>query len=160
MGPPGVRPSPPSGSRQAGYTVIEMLVGVIVIGFLAGYALPRLRHINQRAKVAKAIGDIRGMQSDLMAAETQGPLPATLAAIGHGNLRDPWGNPYVYFPFPPGPPPAAARVDRFGVPINSSFDLYSYGPDGATAVPLTAGPSLDDITRANDGGWTGEAWKY
>jgi prepilin-type N-terminal cleavage/methylation domain-containing protein len=143
-----------------GYTIIEMLAAMAVIGFLAGFAVPRFRNVSERAKVARAIGDIRSLQADLMALETQGKLPVNLAAIGRGGMTDPWGNPYVYVRFPPGAPPPGARVDRFGVPINTSFDLYSFGPDGSSAVSLVASASLDDITRANDGGYTGEAWKY
>jgi general secretion pathway protein G len=78
---------------------------------------------------------------------------------------DPWGRPYVYFPFPPskgkgGAPPAGARKDRFLVPINSRYDLYSTGKDGGSAAPLTAKSSRDDIVVANDGGFVGRASKF
>ncbi len=53
------------------------------------------------------------------------------------------------------PPPQGARRDRFLVPINTYYDLYSVGKDGASVAPLTAGPSKDDIVRANDGGFIG-----
>jgi general secretion pathway protein G len=50
-----------------------------------------------------------------------------------------------------------ARKDRFLVPINSDFDLYSMGKDGESLGPLTAITSHDDIIRANDGGYYGLA---
>jgi len=131
-----------------------------VIGLLAGLGIPRYHAVVERARVAQAIGDITAIQVDLMAYEAEErPLPATLAAIGRGNLRDPWGRAYVYYPFPPTTRrnPPGARRDRFLVPVNTTFDLYSLGPDGQTALPFTASASHDDIVRANDGGYIGPA---
>lgn len=149
-----------AGGARSGFTVIEMLAVVMIIGVLAGLGIPRLHEAVERAKVARAIGEINAIQWDLMAIESQNqPLPATLAAIGRGGMRDPWGYPYVYYPFPAthghGHPPGA-RMDRFLVPLNSTFDLYSVGKDGASAAPLTAQQSQDDIIRANDGGFIGQ----
>ncbi|NOS79612.1 MAG: prepilin-type cleavage/methylation domain-containing protein, partial [Nitrospira sp.] len=59
-----------------------------------------------------------------------------------------------------GPPcggVGGARKDRFLVPINSDFDIYSMGRDGQTVAPLTAPKSHDDIIRASDGGFYGLA---
>ena len=53
-----------------------------------------------------------------------------------------------------------ARKDRFLVPINSDFDLYSMGQDGESVGPLTAQKSHDDIIRANDGGFYGLAANF
>ena len=50
-----------------------------------------------------------------------------------------------------------ARKDRFLVPINSDYDLYSMGPDGGSVPPLTAALSRDDIIRANNGDYFGLA---
>ena len=134
-----------------------------IIGMLAGLGLPKLRQVVLRAKIARCIGDIRAIQIDLMGLEVVGqPLPATLAAIGRDNLLDPWGRPYIYFPFDTtahGNPPGARR-DRFLVPINSTFDLYSVGPDGQSSLPLTASSSRDDIVRAEDGGYIGVASNF
>jgi general secretion pathway protein G len=52
------------------------------------------------------------------------------------------------------------RKDRFLVPINSDYDLYSMGPDGASAPPLTAKASHDDIIRASDGAYVGVAENF
>lgn len=135
---------------------------VAIIGVLAGIAIPRYRDQIAKAKVAKAIGDLRAITSDLNGLV---PLPSSLAAIGRAGYLDPWGNPYVYYPFPPpkgkgGGPPPGARKDRFLVPINSLFDLYSMGKDGVSSPPLTAKGSLDDVILANDGGYYGLARNY
>ncbi len=145
---------------RSGFTIIEMMAVVMIIGILAGFGVPKLREAVDRAKVARAIGELNAIQWDLMALESQNqPLPATLAGIGRAGMVDPWGFPYQYYKFPTvahGNPPGARR-DRFLVPINSTFDLYSVGKDGATALALTAAMSEDDIVRANDGGFIGLA---
>ena len=66
-------------------------------------------------------------------------------------MEDPWGNPYVYANHDVVPP-GHRRKDHSLVPINSDYDLYSKGEDGASAPPLTANSSKDDIIRGRDGG--------
>lgn len=53
-----------------------------------------------------------------------------------------------------------ARKDRFLVPINSDFDLYSVGPDGLTQASLANRDSLDDVIRAADGAFYGLAENF
>lgn len=144
---------------RQGFTIIELLAVLIIMGLLAGFAIPKLRDTADKARVARAIGDIRAIQGDIMAYVTQADsAPPSLATIGRSGMLDPWGHPYVYFPFPGrshgNPPPAGARRDRFLVPINSTYDLYSKGKDNATVAPLS-GPGADDIVRGNDGGFIG-----
>lgn len=43
------------------------------------------------------------------------------------------------------------------MPLNSDYDLYSKGPDGASVAPLTAKASQDDILRASNGRFIGPA---
>jgi general secretion pathway protein G len=146
--------------QPRGFTIVELLATLTLIGLLSGIAVPRYRDIAERARVAKAIGDIRALQTDLL---SQDSLPPSLAAINRHTLLDPWGRPYVYFKFPPTKgkaPPASARRDKFLVPVNSEFDLYSLGKDGVTAVAFTAAASRDDVVRANDGGFIGLAKNF
>ncbi|MCU0646454.1 MAG: prepilin-type N-terminal cleavage/methylation domain-containing protein [Gemmatimonadaceae bacterium] len=147
-------------NRRGAFTLIEIISVLTIIGIISGIAFPKFQEAVDRAKVARAIGDLRAIAIDLAAAN---PLPATLADIGRGGL-DPWGRPYRYVPFPenrPGnTPPAGARKDRFLVPINSRYDLFSLGKDGASIAPLTARPSRDDVIVANDGGWIGLAKNF
>jgi general secretion pathway protein G len=53
-----------------------------------------------------------------------------------------------------------ARKDKFLVPINSDYDLYSDGQDGQSASPLTAKASQDDIVRAANGRYVGLASQF
>ncbi len=148
-----------------GVTMIEMLIAMVIIAVLMTIAMPMFQDVLYRARVARAIGDVRAVQTDLQTYEIDGKgLPASLSEIGRGDMVDPWGNAYRYLPFPTDGkgqgPPKGARKDRFLVPINSTFDLYSVGKDGSTSAPLTAGASQDDIVRANDGGFIGLASKF
>ena len=98
---------------------------MVIIGLLAGLGVPRFSEMTEGARVVRAIGDLRTLSQALVTLDS---LPASLADIGFINEIDPWGNPYVYYRFPPAPgraPPPGARKDRFLVPINSRYDLYS-----------------------------------
>jgi general secretion pathway protein G len=142
--------------------MIELLAVMVLIGLLSGLGFGKLRDAIDQAKIVKAITDLKAMSIALNEREQ---LPATLAEIGWGGRLDPWGRPYVYAPFPPPKggskaPPKDARKDRFLVPINSRYDLFSVGKDGGTAAPLTAKASRDDIIVANDGGFIGQAKRF
>ena len=142
---------------NTGFTLVELMAAVTIIGTLAAIALPKTRDAIDRAKVASAIGDIHAIAVDL---DSQDTLPDALTFFGPVRL-DPWGNPYEYnkFPVTKGAPPGA-RKDRFLVPINSYYDLYSIGKDSTSSPALTAKGSQDDVIRANDGGYIGLASKY
>jgi general secretion pathway protein G len=52
------------------------------------------------------------------------------------------------------------RRDRYLFPLNTDYDLFSLGPDGLTATALNNPQSLDDVIRANNGGFFGVASDY
>lgn len=142
-----------------GFTIIELLSVVAIIGVLSAIVIPHNQEAIDQARVARAIGDLHVIATDLNSADS---LPASLAVIHRDKLLDPWGNPYVYLLFPAGAKgvPPGARTDRFVVAINSRYDLYSMGPDGVSSQPLTATQSKDDVVMGNDGGFYGLATKY
>ena len=151
-------------TRRA-FTLIELLSVVAIIGVLASMSVPRYADAIERARVAKAIGDLRTMTLELLSEDS---LPSSLNGIGRGAKLDPWGRPYQYLRFSSvskskgklPPPPPGARMDRFLVPINSMFDLNSMGKDGKTQITLTAPVSFDDVIVANDGGYIGLGENY
>jgi general secretion pathway protein G len=62
-----------------------------------------------------------------------------------------------------GPPcggVGGARKDRFLVPINSDFDVYSMGKNLDSVAPLNPPKSQDDVIRASDGGFYGLARNF
>lgn len=146
-----------SGLRRA-FSLIELIAAVTIISILSGMAIPPIGGSIDKARVARAIGDLRTVAQQLSALDS---LPASLTDIGRGDLRDPWGQPYTYVVLLGGSgPPGDPRRDRFMVAINSRFDLYSRGPDGLTDLSLTAATGRDDVVVGNDGGYIGSAAKY
>lgn len=138
--------------RQAGMTMIELLAVLGVLSSLASISIPKYRSIAEGARRARAIGDLKTIQTTI---DSRDSLPDDLLGIGV-TLVDPWGQPYQYAKFPNAPP----RVDRFGVQVNSTYDLYSLGADGVSANSLNAASSFDDLVRANDGGFLALASRY
>ncbi len=146
--------------RQSGFTLIEMMVVAVIMGVLAALAIPNYNRVRERALIARAIGDIKALGMDLSEYQLeQGAFPASLADVGRAGMLDPWGQPYGYTRVS-GSNRGALRKDRFLVPINSDFDLYSMGPDMKTNAALTSKAARDDIIRANDGGFVGVAANY
>ncbi len=144
--------------RPGGWTLVELLVIVAIVGTLSALLIPAgLQHL-QRTTVRRVILDLNKLQFEISAFEKlQGRYPTDLDELESGSHIDRWGNPYQYLPRTDMGWKGKARKDRFMVPLNSDFDLYSMGPDGLTASPLTARDSRDDIVRANDGRYIGPA---
>lgn len=119
--------------EQCGFTLLELLVVMVIIGLLAGYVGPK--YFSQvgksEVKVARAQIDALEKALDQYRLDT-GHYPTTEHGLAALNARpanepkwsgpylkkdvppDPWGNPYVYRQ--PG-----GRGD---------YDLLSYGKDG------------------------------
>jgi len=129
----------------------------VIIGVLASIAIPQYQRALDLARVAKAVGDIEAIGSELSSLDS---LPTSLAAVNRVGYTDPWDRPYVYVKLEGSKGNGQARKDHFLVPLNSDFDLYSVGKDGASSPPLTAKASADDIVRANNGGYFGLGAQY
>ena len=117
----------PSGAAR-GFTLIELLIVVAIILTIAAIAIPNLQAALEQARVARAVGDIHTIGNEIyMYDATNSSFPNSLADIGFGGRMDPWGHPYQYLNFANVKGKGQMRKDRFLVPINSSFDLYSMG---------------------------------
>ncbi|MEO9078078.1 MAG: type II secretion system major pseudopilin GspG [Rhodanobacter sp.] len=124
-------------TRTGGFTLLEMIVVLVIIGLIMGLVGPRLFSQADKAKVQTAqtqVKMLRGaldtMRLDISRYPSQeegldllmhSPTDAKTAARWHGPYledgvpNDPWGNPYKYSP------------EASGV---HAFSLYSLGADG------------------------------
>jgi len=121
----------------AGFTLLEMIVVLVIIGLIMGLVGPRLFSQADKAKVQTAETQVRMLRGALetmrldigrfpteeegLSLLTSRPSDPKLAQrwqgpyLEEGVPPDPWGNPYRYSPRPSG---------------THSFSLYSLGADG------------------------------
>lgn len=126
----------PPAFRHRGFTLIEIMVVVVIMGILAALVVPRLMGRTDEARVLAARQDIatimqalklyrldnsryptteQGLQA-LVAKPSNDPVPQNWKAGGYMERlnKDPWGNPYQYLS--PG--------------THGEVDVFSYGADG------------------------------
>lgn len=147
-------------NSRLGVTILELMMAMAIMAILATLAHLLFATYRENAQVARAIAEIYAIQNDITSFQIdENRLPVDLAEVNWDTRYDPWGHPYQYTNFDTTPK-GKWRKDKFLVPINSSFDLWSMGPDGKSVAPLTAPDSEDDIIRANDGSFIGRAAMY
>jgi general secretion pathway protein G len=124
--------------NQRGFTLIELMVVIVILGILAGLIIPRIMGRPEEARRMKARVQMESIETALklykldngsyptteqglqalVEAPTVGQLPKAWRDGGYlekGKVpKDPWENEYIYLS--PG--------------VNSDFDLISYGADG------------------------------
>ena len=145
----------------AGFTLVEALLVVAIIGILIAIAIPAVQTYIERGRRAQAIMDLQEMSDAIKKLDkTTGVLPATLAAAGYGTRADPWDNLYEYRNLRTGTGNGIQRKDKKLAPLNSDFDLYAVGPDRITNASLLHANSRDDIVRARDGLFIGTAEEF
>lgn len=149
--------------RTRGFTILEIFVALAIVAVLAAIAVPAYQGYRERARTRQAMAGIRALETQIDAFELEHRVyPPDLAVLDLDGETDPWGRPYEYLRIEGEPPSILGQVrkDKNLVPLNTDYDLYSRGADGATQQVLTAEPSRDDIVRANDGGFLGLATEY
>jgi general secretion pathway protein G len=148
-------------SPCAGFTLLELLIVVALIGTLAAISIPIYFRALDKARTTRAIADIKNISITINVRQLlTGTYPDSLAEVGFDHLMDPWGHPYEFLNLSEETNRGKARKDKNLVPLNVDYDLYSVGKDGASVSALTAKASQDDIVRANNGGFIGLAADY
>lgn len=149
--------------RERGVTLIELLVVGAILAVVSAITIPLYQGFVDDARMGEASADIKLLETRIERFYSEyRRYPDSLAEMGYGSRRDPWGRHYEYLNIEDGGASVVGqtRKDKNLVPINSDFDLYSRGPDGDTKPPLTAAPSRDDLVRAANGAWLGVAERY
>jgi general secretion pathway protein G len=128
-----------------------------LVGVLVAIALPTYHGVRERARTRQAGQEIGAMSAGIQAYwEDHRQFPDSLADVKMSGRTDPWGRPYVYYNIDENGR-GGARKDHALNPLNSDFDLYSKGPDGETSKQISQKSSLDDVIRAGDGRFVGQA---
>lgn len=149
--------------RMLGFTLLELMMTVAVVGLLASISIPSYREIIEKQKVGQAVRDLVTIAGLLEKYRTvHFRLPESLTELNLSNSKDPWGADYRYLNFDSSSPGVKGKVrkDHNLHPLNSEFDLYSAGPDGQSSPALTAKGSRDDVIWARDGNFVGSAKDY
>jgi general secretion pathway protein G len=121
-----------SSFRQAGFTLLELLVVMVILGLLVGYVAPKYFQQVGKSEVKAAKAQIESLEKalDMYRLDT-GHYPTTEQGLNALNTRpqnEPrWGGPYLK----KAPPP-----DPWGEPYvykypgeKAEFDLFSLGKD-------------------------------
>ncbi len=134
--------------QSHGFTLIELMVVIVILGILAGLIVPRIMGRPEEAKQLKAKLTIESLETSLRLFKldlgaypsTEQGLAALITAPGTGNTantwreggyiekgkvpKDSWGNDFIYLS--PG--------------VHGEYDIISYGSDG---VPGGEGKDKD-----------------
>ena len=128
----GIVARTPARAGQRGYTLIEIIVVVVLMGGIVAFAASRILGGGDRAKVNLAKAQVQTLADKIQQYEGDtGSLPGSLGDLVKSpggasgwlgpyakdvEMKDPWNHPYVY------------TVPGDGKP----FDLVSLGADGQT----------------------------
>ncbi|TPH15250.1 type II secretion system major pseudopilin GspG [Litorilituus lipolyticus] len=137
-------------STNRGFTLLEVMVVIVILGILASMVVPNLMGSQERANEQKAISDVTALETSLslykmdnydyptteqgleaLVSQTDvEPLPRRFPEDGYIKRlpKDPWGNEYVLLN--PGE--------------HGKMDVFSVGPDGEAGTE-------DDIGNWNLG---------
>ena len=119
--------------KNAGFTLLELLVVIVILGLLAGYVAPRYFAQVGKSEIKVAQAQIEGLGKalDQYRLDT-GHYPSTeqgLAALmERPSSEAKWDGPYLKKALPPDPWGKPYMYRSPGE--HGEFDIYSYGKDG------------------------------
>jgi len=141
-------------TKASGFTLIEIMVVIVILGILASLIVPRIMSRPEEAKIVKARQDIRALESALelykldngiypttdqglmalVKKPASSPVPSNWKSGGYVKdlPMDPWNKPYQYLN--PG--------------AHGEIDIFSYGPSGQTSTTGTQSTMIGNWSTA------------
>lgn len=119
--------------RERGFTLVEIMVVVVIIGLLATLVVPNVLGYSEQARLDKAASDVNSIHGTVTVYWTRN---GTLPSMDDLLEPDSTGNPYLETePIDPWKNPYEIRSKEG----RGRFEVISYGPDGIADTD-------DDIT--------------
>ena len=83
---------------EPGFTLVELMIAVALVGVLAGLSVTNYMRYVEKARIASAVAEIVSMsaQIDGYIVDENDVVPDALAEAGVETRDDPWGHPYQY----------------------------------------------------------------